>query len=54
VTPFTASKFAYVAALIAFIVAAILCFVSSDVTNIHIIGVIAIGLACVALAPLVA
>lgn len=42
----------YLVALILFIVAAVICFLSTDVTQNHIIGIIAAGLACVAAAPL--
>ena len=53
-SPFTFSKALWLAALVLFIVATILAFASTNVTQTHIIGVIAAGLACSAAAPAVA
>ena len=50
----TFSKALWLAALVLFVVAAILAFASTDVTQTHIIGIIAAGMACCAAAPAVA
>lgn len=49
----TISKALNLAALILFLVATVLCFASTDISLLHIVGLVAAGLACLAAAPVV-
>ena len=46
----TLGKALALAALVLFIIAAVLCFISTDVSTLHILGFVAAGLACMAAA----